>query len=226
MYVLHIANRQTSSWSLRAWLTLRQLEIPFELAFHPFDEQGNSHADFRRFSPSGRVPCLHHDQRVVWDSLAIIEYLAERHSEIWPEHVDARCWARSACAEMHSGFGALRQQCPMHCALRVRLNEKTPELLDDLHRLDELLEDGLTRFGGPYLCGEQFTAADAFFAPIAFRMRTYDLPMGGPSRDYLERLLALPAMRQWQSEAVCEPFRELPLEAQILASGTVLKDLR
>lgn len=226
MYVLHIANRQTSSWSLRAWLILRQLEIPFELAFHPFDEQGNSHPDFRRFSPSGRVPCLHHGERVVWDSLAIIEYLAEHHRQIWPEQGDARCWARSACAEMHSGFGALRQQCPMHCALRVRLNEKTPELLADLNRLDELFDDGLTRFGGPYLCGDRFTAADAFFAPIAFRMRTYDLAVNGRSRAYLERLLALPAMRQWQSEAVCEPFRERPLEAQILASGTVLKDLR
>ncbi|MGK0545017.1 glutathione S-transferase family protein [Halomonas cupida] len=226
MYVLHIANRQMSSWSLRAWMTLRQGDIPFELAFHPFDEQGDSFDAFRRFSPSGRVPCLHDGHQVVWDSLSIVEYLAERHPGVWPADPGARAWARSACAEMHSGFLALREQCPMHCALRVRLHQLSPEVLRDLERLNELFEDGLARFGGPYLGGGAFSAVDAFFAPIAFRQQTYDLPMEGQARDYLERLRALPAMQQWQSEALEEPCREPELEAQIHASGTVLTDLR
>ena len=118
MYTLYIANKNYSSWSLRPWLLMRALSIPFEEQLVAFEE-GSNWARFREFAPNGRVPCLHDDGIVVWDSLGITEYLAERHSGVWPESAQARAWARSASAEMHSGFDALRGLCPMNCALRA-----------------------------------------------------------------------------------------------------------
>ena len=121
MYTLHIANKNYSSWSLRPWLLMTAQSIPFREQIHPFDGQDNS-ARFGVFSPSGRVPCLVDGDVAVWDSLAIIEYLAERHAGVWPSDPVARAWARCAAAEMHSSFFALRNDCNMNCALRVELN--------------------------------------------------------------------------------------------------------
>ena len=119
MYTLHIANKNYSSWSLRPWLLMRMLAIPFEERLTPFPT-GSSWSLFRPFSPNGRVPCLIDDGWAVWDSLAIAEYLAERHAGVWPSDARARAWARSAAAEMHSSFTALRNACPMSCGVRVQ----------------------------------------------------------------------------------------------------------
>ncbi|AMD02190.1 glutathione S-transferase family protein [Halomonas chromatireducens] len=225
MYRLHIANKNYSSWSLRPWVLMRQLEIPFEECLTPFDP-GTSWATFRSFSPSGLVPCLEDGARPIWDSLAIIEYLAERHAGVWPADDDARAWARCASSEMHAGFSALRGQCAMNCGVRMRLHEVSPKLARDLARLDELWHQGLERFGGPFLAGKAFTAVDAFFAPVAFRVQTFGLELSEPSLAYAERLLALPAMRQWYTEALAEPWREADHEAELHRSGTVLEDRR
>jgi len=172
------------------------------------------------------VPCLHDGDTVVWDSLAIAEYLAERHPPVWPGDAKARAWARCAAAEMHSGFTALRQQCSMHCGFRIRLNEISASLQSDLARLEELWREGLQRFGGPFLAGAQFTAVDAFFAPVAFRVQTYALPLGAAAAAYVERLLALEPMRQWQAAALLEPWRDAAHDEEARAAGTLLADHR
>ena len=123
-YTLYIANRNYSSWSLRPWLLMTELQIPFTEILVPFE--ASNHANFSRFSPTARVPCLHDGDTVIWDSLAIIEYLAEGHAGVWPQERSARAWARSAAAEMHSGFSALRNQCSMNCGLRLRLHSLKP----------------------------------------------------------------------------------------------------
>jgi len=236
MYQLHIANRATSSWSLRPWLVMRELDIAFQQIVTPFCETGDSHERFRGFSPSGRVPCLidshgedggsHDEPMRVWESLSIVEYLAERHPGVWPQDPSRRAWARSVCAEMHAGFASLRTLCPMHCALRVRLHEVPAPLAADTARLEALFGEGLSRFGGPYLCGERFTAADAFFAPVAFRFETYGLSLNRPARDYVDRLLALDAMNEWRQAAIAEPWREAEVEAAIRKRAEVIKDFR
>lgn len=223
-YTLFIANRNYSSWSLRPWLLMTELQIPFTETLVPFEE--SNHANFSRFSPNARVPCLHDGDTVVWDSLAIIEYLAEIHPGVWPQHPGARAWARSATAEMHSGFSALRNRCSMNCGLRLRLHATTPDLQADLNRLDALWQDGLTRFGGPYLAGSEFTAADAFYAPVAFRIQSYGLPLSDASTIYVQRLLALTGMCDWYDKALQEPWRETSHEQEILSQAELLADLR
>jgi glutathione S-transferase len=225
MYVLHIANKNYSSWSLRPWALMRALAIPFREELHRFEGQSNERR-FRQFSPTGRVPCLHDGATVVWDSLAITEYLAERHPDVWPADSPARAWARCACAEMHSGFAELRNQCSMSVGVRIRLGAPTDRLRSDLLRLQELWSDGLKRFGGPWLAGPKFTAVDAYFAPVAFRVQTYELALEEPCRSYAQRLLAHPALRAWEAEAVAETYRDEAHEAEIMASGAVLADLR
>lgn len=233
MYTLYIANRNYSSWSLRPWLVMRELGIPFDerlMVFAP----GSNHAAFRRFSPAGTVPCLVDSlvdgqadgECTVWESLAIVEYLAERHAGVWPADPAARAWARSAAAEMHAGFGNLRSLCPMSCGVRVRLHGVSDALARDLARIDELWTDGLTRFGGPWLGGAAFSAVDAFFAPVAFRVQTYGLELGAAAAAYVERLLALSGMVEWYTAALAEPWREPAHEAEAAAIGTVIADLR
>jgi glutathione S-transferase len=225
MYELYIGNKNYSSWSLRPWVLLRELAIPFAehvVAFEP----GSSWTKFRAFSPSGKVPCLVDGDTAVWDSLGITEYLAERHPGVWPADANARAWARCAAAEMHSGFGALRQRCSMNCGLRLRLNEITPALRRDIDRIDELWTEGLRRFGGPFLAGSAFSAVDAFFAPVAFRVQTYGLELGAPAADYVRRLLALPSMQDWVHAALREPWRDEEHEVEALAGATLIEDLR
>lgn len=222
MYTLWIANKNYSSWSLRPWVLMRALGIAFEERLQPFGAPGDG---FRRFSPSGKVPCLHEGSAVVWDSLAIVEYLAERHAHVWPGDALARAWSRSAAAEMHSGFGALRSICSMSCGVRIRLHEMHAALRTDLARLEELWAEGLARHGGPWLGGAEFSAVDAFYAPVAFRVQTYDLPLAATARAYVDRLLALPAMRQWYDEALAETWRE-PHDEEIPLVGVLTEDLR
>jgi glutathione S-transferase len=213
VYQLFIGNKDYSSWSLRPWVL-----VPFE--------QGSSWQTFRTFSPTGKVPCLLHDGRPVWDSLGITEYLAERHKGVWPDDAAARAWARCAAAEMHSSFGVLRERCPMNCGIRVRLAEIPDALRADLDRLGELWEEGLGRFGGPFLGGKAFTAVDAFFTPVAFRIQTYGLELRAPAADYAVRLLAVPSIKSWYSDALAERWREPGHEEEAKRTGTWTADLR
>jgi glutathione S-transferase len=225
MYTLHIANKNYSSWSLRPWVLMRELRIPFTENLIPFHRTAEW-AAYRRIAPNGKVPCLVDGDITVWESLAIVEYLAERHAGVWPEAKDARAWSRSAAAEMHAGFTELRSRCSMSCGLRVRLATVTPELTADLKRISALWNDGLEHFGGPFLAGSVFSAVDAFFAPVVFRIQTYQLQLDSVSQAYGAQMLARPAMRDWYAEGLREPWRDLPHEAEIAQSGQVLEDLR
>lgn len=225
MLKLYIANKNYSSWSLRPWVLMKELEIPFEEVLVPFGGDSRFRS-FREFSPSGRVPCLVDGDQVIWDSLSISEYLAERYPRVWPEDAAARPWARSCAAEMHSGFQALRETCGMTCGLRIRVESLGPAALSDLKRIDELWTEGLSRFGGPFLCGADFTAADAFFTPVAFRVQTYSLPLSPSSIDYAARLLTLRSMWEWYAAALAEPWRDPSHEEESRRVGTVVEDLR
>jgi glutathione S-transferase len=225
VYELYIANKNYSSWSLRPWVLMRELGVEFAEHLIPFGDAPRWDA-FRKISPSGKVPCLVDGKSAVWDSLAIAEYLAERHGEVWPRDPGARAWARSATAKMHSGFAELRNRCSMSCGVRARLKERPPALECDLERLQALFGDGLSRFGGTFLAGDRFSAVDAFFAPVAFRVQTYGLPLGAAAAAYLERLLSLPSMKAWYAAGIQEMFRDLPHEQEIAQMASVTQDLR
>lgn len=224
MYELYIGNKNYSSWSLRPWVLMQEAGIEFKEHLIPFG--GPGWEEFRKLSPSGKVPCLVDGRTVVWDSLAIVEYLAERHRDVWPTDVEARAWARSAAAEMHSGFAELRGRCSMSCGVRLRLKATPPGLERDLARLESLWSDGLARFGGPFLAAKSFSAVDAFYAPVAFRVQTYGLELGERPAAYVRRLLEVPAMRKWYAAALAEQFRDEPHEAEILEMASLVEDLR
>ena len=191
---LIIGNKNYSSWSLRPWVLMRALGIAFEERLVPFEE-GANWKRFRDFSQSGLVPCLHDGDTVVWDSLAIVEYLAEKHAGVWPADRAVRAWARSVVCEMHSGFFALRAQCPMNCGIRAELDRVPKALERDLHRIDEIWTEGQLQHGGPFLAGRAFSAVDAFYAPVAFRMQSYGLKLGARATAYGGHLLEQSAMR-------------------------------
>ena len=227
MYELYIANKNYSSWSLRPWVLMRALGILFDETLVPFAPgTSSSWSAFRAFSPTGKVPCLRDGERVVWDSLAIAEYLAERHAGVWPADEAARAWARCAAAEMHSGFPALRSTCTMNCGIRVRIEPPDVALGKDAARLGELWNEGLARFGGPFLAGASFTAVDAFYAPVAFRIQSYGLSLDAASMAYARRLLDLPAMRDWYAAALAETWRDPDHEDEARRVGVWLQDLR
>lgn len=204
---------------------MKELNIEFEEQLMPFTE-GSNWVSFREFSPNGTVPCLHANNDIIWDSLGIIEYLAENHSNVWPTSIDARTWARCASAEMHSGFAALRNDCTMTCGQRIKLHKISPNLQANIDRIDELWSEGLNRFGGPFLAGDHFSAVDAFYAPIAFRIRTFDLAFSQRSLDYAKRLLALTSMQEWEKAALLETWREPNHERDAANSGVITEDYR
>lgn len=226
MYDLHIANKNYSSWSLRPWVLMRTLDIAFTEHQHFFSTPIGENKAFLAFSPTAQVPSLSDDTVTVWDSLAIAEYLYEATPAVWPQDRVARAFARSASAEMHSGFSALRNICTMNCGLRITLNEQPSALLRNIARLDALFSEGLERFGGPFLAGSGFTAVDAFFCPVAFRVQTYGLTLSAPAQAYIERLLALPAMQDWYASSLTETAREPEHEDEALAAGTITADYR
>jgi glutathione S-transferase len=226
MYTLHIGNKNYSSWSLRPWVLMTTLGIPFEEQLHRFPSGRSSYPEFRNFSPTGLVPVLDDGVTKIWESLGIVEYLAERHPGVWPTDPATRAWARSATAEMHAGFSNLRNICGMNCGIRVRLKAFPDGLKRDLERIQELWSEGRSRFGGPFLAGSAFTAADAFFCPVAFRVQTYGLPLGEENAAYAQRLLDLPAMRQWYEAALKEDFRESGHENEHIEAGEWLADYR
>ncbi len=225
MLELFIANKNYSSWSLRPWLLLRVLEIPFREHLLRFGD-GPAWDELRTISPRGQVPVLRDGAVIVWDSLAITERIAERVAAVWPENAEARAWARSAAAEMHAGFMALREECSMSCGVRVSLHAPSEALRRDVARIGELWNEGLARFGGPYLAGPRFTAVDAFFAPVAFRAQTYGLSWGGAAADYPARLRGLPAMQEWYAAGLAETWRDPTHESDQDRYGRCTRDLR
>ena len=223
-YTLITANRNYSSWSLRPWVLMKALGIAFEDRIEPFTRPEN-YDEFRAFSPTGQVPVLLDGERRVWDSLGIALYLADRHDGVWPQDEAARAFAQAIVAEMHGGFGALRNDCTMNVGVRVTPKPMSPALARNVARLREIFEEGLDHFGGPWLGGARFSAADAFYAPVAFRIRTYGLEVGG-GQAWVERVLAHPAMREWEAQALAETWREESHEAELAAAGTITADYR
>lgn len=227
MYTLIIGNKNYSSWSLRPWILMKELGFSFTEKMEPFIE-GGSWDTYRRFSPTGTVPVLVDEQEniKVWDSLAIVEYLAEKHPEVWPENIQARAWARATTAEMHSGFSAIRNQCNMTVGQRVKLHQISPELQKDINRIDEIWTEGLAMFNGDFLAGKTFTAVDAFYVPVAYRVRTYSLPISKQAQIYAERLLQLNSAIEWEHAALQEVWRESFHEKETTDAGIVLEDFR
>lgn len=225
MYKLITANRNYSSWSLRPWVLMKTLGIPFEDEVVTFAGL-NNYDEFRGFAPNGMVPVLVDGDRTVWDSLAIALYLADRHNGIWPVDPAAKAWAQCVACEMHSGFSALRNDCTMNVGVRVQPKEMSHALLRDTTRIAEIFEEGLNRFGGPFLAGPELTAADAFFAPVAFRVRTYALDLDEHGDAWVERMLALPAMKDWEAQALAETYREMGHEVELGLAGTIIEDYR
>lgn len=224
MYVLITANRNYSSWSLRPWVLMKGLGIAFEDQIEPFANPIN-YDEFRSFSPTGQVPALLDEGRTVYDSLGITLYLADRHEGVWPADPDGRAWAQCAVAEMHSGFAALRSDCTMNVGVRVTPKPPSGALRLDVARIRELFAEGLSRFGGPFLAGASFTAVDAFFAPVAFRIRTYGLEAGA-GQAWVDHMLAHPAMLDWEQQALAESWREESHEAELAAAGAITADYR
>jgi glutathione S-transferase len=228
-YTLITANRNYSSWSLRPWLLMRALGIAFEDRIEPFAAAAN-YAAFRSFSPTGQVPALvdtaDGDARTIWDSLGITLYLADRHPGVWPADEAARAFAQCAVAEMHSGFATLRSDCTMNVGVRVEPHMPSPALGRDIARLRELWEQGLDRFGGPFLAGTHVSAIDAFYAPVAFRVRTYGLDVWPLAQGWVDHMLAHPAMQEWEAQALAETWREDAHEAEVGAAGRIVADYR
>jgi len=227
MLTLHIGNKNYSSWSMRPWVLMTQAGIAFEevlLRFDSFDPGSQFKRQAAALSPSATVPVLVDGDLVVWDTLAIAEYLAERFPDkaLWPQAVAERARARSVCAQMHSGFGALRQHFPMNieaslAEVGARVLREQPAVAEDLQRLQSLWQDLLARHEGPLLF-DRFSIADAFFAPVVMRLQTYAVPVAPRVRQYMDAVLALPGVQQWVAAALAErdfrpfeePYRQAP----------------
>ena len=224
---LYIANKNYSSWSMRPGVMLKQAGIAHEevmVRFDGFDAQSQFKQTLKDINPVGKVPVLVDGDIVVWDTLAIAEYVAEKFPEkkLWPTAVADRARARSICAEMHSGFMGIRSACPMNIdaylpeigALAMRDKEA---LRQDLKRIDSLFSSLLKQHKGPMLFGE-FTIPDAYFAPVVMRIKTYALPVSAQTQAYMDRLCAMPGVKAWIDAALAEkdfiaieePFRTKP----------------
>ena len=213
MLQLYIGNKNYSSWSMRPWVLLQQVGIAFEEVMVNFDSFA-ADSQFKRtiqdINPVGKVPVLVHDGLTIWDTLAIAEYLAEQFPEkhLWPQDRAARARARSICAEMHSGFMGLRSACPMNIEAHLpdvgalALRDK-PAVRADLERICSLWGGLLQAHGGPMLFGD-FTIADAFFAPVVMRLKTYALPAPLEIAAYIDRVCALPGVKAWIDGALAE----------------------
>jgi glutathione S-transferase len=213
MLKLFIGNKNYSSWSMRAWVLMRQSGIDFEevmLRFDGFSPDSNFKKQLAKFSPTGQVPLLVDGQLAIWDTLSIAEYLAEHFPErmLRPQHAAHRAQARSVCAEMHGGFGALRSACPMN--IEARLPEvgalvlrDQPAVREDLTRLVNMLSELLKVHKGPMLFG-QFSIVDAYYAPVVMRLLTYQLPVPADVSAYMDRVTRLEAVGAWVEAALLE----------------------
>ena len=218
MLKLYVGNKNYSSWSMRPWVLLKQAGIAFDevhVRFDSFAPQSRFKQSLQGLSPTGKVPVLVDDDLVIWDTLAIAEYAAERFpdKQLWPPERQARARARSVCAEMHSGFAALRGACPMNIEASLPqvgplAMRDQPAVRADVERVCAMWSELLQQYGGPLLFG-QFTIADAFFAPVCMRFRTYGFELAPPIRGYVERLTALSGVKAWIDGALAEhDFRE------------------
>lgn len=212
---LIIANKTYSSWSLRAWLALKRTGAAFEEIVIPLDRPDTAEA-INRHSPSGKVPALRHGDLVLWESSAIVEYCAESFPEagLWPDDRKARAVARAVSAEMHAGFGNLRQHMPMNLRRRVPDRSRPPAVAADIARIQEIWRTIRGRFGveGPFLFGS-FSAADAMFAPVCTRFVTYGVPLDETAAAYVEAVMAWPDMQAWTAAALAEPWTIAKYEA-------------
>ncbi len=218
MLKLYIGNKNYSSWSMRPWVLLRQAGISFEevkVRFDSFDSGSAFRTTMDALTPVGKVPLLLDDGFAVWDTLAIAEYLAEQFPDrhLWPQSVQARARARSICAEMHSGFSALRTACPMNIEASLPdigqlIWRDKPAVRTDVARIVAMWEELLQMHGGPMLFGP-FSIADAYFAPVAMRLKTYALPVPASITAYIERLCATLGVKAWIDDALAEnDFRD------------------
>lgn len=213
MLTLYIGNKNYSSWSMRPWVLMKQAGVPFEermLRFDSFEGESRFKQEILKVTPTGRVPVLVDDGFAVWDTLAIAEYVAEKFPDrqLWPQDPKARARARSVCAEMHSGFGALRSHCPMNIEATLAQNgaivwRDQPAVRADVQRIVAMWTELLSEHKGPMLFGE-FGIADAFFAPVCMRIRNYALPVPGHITDYIRRVCALPGVKAWIDDALQE----------------------
>lgn len=211
---LYIGNKNYSSWSMRPWVMLRQAGIPFEeimVRFDSFDAGSTFKQQLKAISPVGKVPVLVDDGFAVWDTLAIAEYAAERfpNCQLWPADARARARARSVCAEMHSGFSALRSACPMNIEASLPdvgrlIWRDQPGVRTDLARLCGLWGELLAAQPAGSLLFGHFTIADAYFAPVCMRIRTYGLPVPADIQAYVDRVAALPGVKAWIDDALAE----------------------
>ncbi|QLG89176.1 glutathione S-transferase family protein [Chitinibacter bivalviorum] len=214
MFHLYIGHKNYSSWSLRPWLLMKHFGIPFAETVVAVSGKG-ANASHRGYSDNGLVPCLHDDNFRVWDTIAICEYLAEQYPEMWPADRQARARARSICAEMHSGFGALRSQLPMNVRLRAQGVAPSPEVAADVARIIAIWRNAreiaaTLNIAGDYLFGE-FSIADAMYAPVIWRLYCYGLALPDDAQAYVNTMLAHPAMREWEAAALAETTR-LPFD--------------
>ena len=201
-YVLAIGDYAYSSWSLRGWLLFEKFGIPCRIHHVDFESKDVA-SQLSDFAPSRTVPCVRtEDGTVIWDSLALAEELASRHpgADLWPTDPNARATARSMAAEMHSGFGALRSQCPMGLRTAYDWSEPSPEVRADLARIEKIWRHARDRLqaDGPWLCGA-YSAVDAFFAPVAARIAGFSLPVSSTAQGYVDQHLADPAFRRWRA---------------------------
>jgi glutathione S-transferase len=203
-----VGNKKYSSWSLRPWLVLKHTGVPFEETVVALDMPDTAQ-NIRKLSPSGRVPALIDGEVTVWDSLAVCEYLNEKLPEkrLWPKDSAARARARSVAAEMHSGFVNLRNDCSMKIVQQYPPKKLRPETQADVDRIVEIWEDCLKRSGGPYLFGKELCIADAFYAPVVSRFRTYSIPVSGAAKAYCDAIWAWPALQAWVADAEKETLR-------------------
>jgi glutathione S-transferase len=207
-FTLVVGNKNYSSWSLRGWLATRAAEVAFDEVLVRLSEPG-SKAELLKHSPAGKVPVLKHGERVVWDSLAIVEYLAEIRPDagLWPADTVARAHARSIAAEMHSGFQALRARMPMNLRKSLPGKGRGRKVTQDIERIRAIWRDCRARHGarGPFLFG-QFSAADAMYAPVATRFRTYAVELDDVCRDYMDAVLGRADFLEWRAAALEEPW--------------------
>lgn len=213
MLKLYVGNKNYSSWSMRPWVLLKQAGIAFDevaVRFDSFEAQSQFKATLRPLTPTGKVPLLCDGDLAVWDTLAIAEYVAELHPEkqLWPADCAQRARARSLCAEMHSGFTALRSHCPMNIEASLPdvgalLWRDKPAVRADVERLVSMWSELLSLHGGPMLFGA-FTIADAYFAPVCMRLHTYQLPVPEAIGAYIQRVRALPGVQAWIQAACAE----------------------
>jgi glutathione S-transferase len=208
-FTLYIGNKNYSSWSLRGWLMAKAAGITFEEVLIRL-RQPNTKAEVLRHSPSGRVPALVHGEVSIWESLAIGEYLAELFpdAQLWPHDRGARAVARAVSTEMHAGFSALRTHFPMNMRSSFPNRASTPEVQADIDRINAIWHDCRTRFGkdGAFLFGSAFTNADAMYAPVVSRFRTYKVELDPDAQAYCDAVWAYPPMQEWAAAAKNEPW--------------------